>query len=66
LKGCEKMTDYEKKVRIAMIEKGIKTFSELADNLGVSVSYISDVLKENRKAIELRQKINEFLGLDGE
>lgn len=60
------MTEYEKKIRIAMTEKGIRTFSELGEQLGVSPTYISDVINDNRKATELRQKINDFLGLDGE
>ena len=49
-----------------MTEKGIRTFSELGKQLGVSPTYISDVIHNNRKATELRQKINDFLGLDGE
>lgn len=60
------MTEYEKKVRIAMTNKGIRTFSELAEQLGVSPTYISDVINNNRKATELRQKINNYLELDGE
>lgn len=60
------MTDYEKKIRIAMTEKGIKTYSELAEQMGVTRAYISDVINDNRKATKLRQKINDFLGLDGE
>ena len=60
------MTEYEKKIRIAMTEKGIRTYSELAEQLGVSNCYMSDVIHNNRKATELRQKINDFLGLDGD
>ena len=63
---AKEMTDYEKKVRIAMTKKGIRTYSELADKLDVGVSYISDVVNNNRKATEFRQKLNDFLGLDGE
>lgn len=60
------MTDYEKKVRIAMTEKGIRTYTELAEQIGVSNAYLSDVLNENRKATELRQKINNYLGIEGD
>ena len=49
-----------------MTEKGIKTYSELAEQMGVTRAYISDVINDNRKATKLRQKINDFLGLDGE
>ena len=59
------MTEYEKKVRIAMTKKGIRTFSELADAIGVSNTYISDVINENRKATDLRQKINDYLCIEG-
>lgn len=60
------MTDYEKKVRIAMTEKGIRTYSELAAALGVCVAYVSDIIHGNRKATELRQKINDYLGIKGD
>lgn len=60
------MSDYEKKVRIAMTEKGIRTYSELAEHVGVSNTYISDIINGNRKATDLRQKINDFLGIEGE
>lgn len=60
------MTEYEQKIRLAMVKKGIRTYSELAEQLGVSVSYVSDVINYNRKATELRKKINDYLGLDGD
>ena len=60
------MTEYEKKVRIAMAEKGIRTYSELATELGVSVAYVSDTINGYRKATELRQKINDYLELEGD
>ena len=59
------MTEYEKKVRIAMTEKGIRTYSELAETLGISVAYVSDIINGNRKATDIRQKINDFLGIEG-
>ena len=63
---AREMTDYEKRVRIAMTEKGIRTYSELAEQVGVSNAYISDIIIGARKATEARQKINNFLGLEGE
>lgn len=59
------MTEYEQKIRLAMAKKGIRTYSELAELLGISVAYISDIVHENRKATDLRQKINDFLELEG-
>ena len=59
------MSEYEKKVRIAMTEKGIRTFSELAEQVGVSNTYISDIINGNRKATEAKQKIDDFLGIEG-
>lgn len=58
------MTKYEQRIRLAMAKKGIRTYCELAELLGVSVSYISDVVNYNRKAYDLRQRINEFLELE--
>ena len=49
-----------------MTEKGIRTYSELAEQLGISISYMSDIINGNRKAVEIRQKINDFLGIEGE
>lgn len=60
------MTEYEQSIRLAMAKKGIRTYSELAALLGVSVSYVSDVVHYNRKATDLRQKINDFLELEGD
>ena len=60
------MTDYEKKVRIAMTEKGIRTYSELAEQMGIKGCYVHDIVYEKRKATKLRQKMNDFLGIEGE
>lgn len=64
--ATKQMSEYEKKVRIAMTEKGIRTFSELAKRLGVSVSYISEIVNYDRPATELRKRFNEYLGIDGD
>lgn len=58
------MTDYEKQVRIGMTNKGIRTYSELAQHLGVGVSYVSDIISGARKATNLKQRINDFLGIE--
>lgn len=63
---AKQMSEYEKKIRIAMAQKGIRTFSELAERLNVSVSYISDIVNYNRKATDLRQRVNEYLGITGD
>lgn len=63
---ARKMTEYEKKVRIAMTEKGIRTYGELAEKIFVSRTYISDIISGNRKAYDVRQKINEYLGIEGD
>ena len=60
------MSNYEKEVRIAMAKRGIRTFTELADKLGVSQAYVSDAINGNRKATNLRQKINDFLEIEGD
>ena len=60
------MSDYEKKVKIAMTEKGIATYTELAARIGITPSYVNDIVRNNRKATEMRQMINDYLGIEGE
>ena len=62
---AREMTDYEKKVRKALIDRDMN-LSDLAAETGVSVTYLYDILSGARKATKLRQEINDFLGLDGE
>ena len=68
MKGSEKMpkemSDWEKRVRKALIDKDMH-ISDLADELNVSSAYVYDVLSGNRKATGLRQRINDLLKLDG-
>lgn len=59
------MSDFEKQVRIALIQQG-KTLSGLATELGVSVSYLYEIIRGTRKAEEQKQRIRNLLGLDTE
>lgn len=59
------MSDFEKQVRIALIQKG-KTLTNLASELGISVSYLYEIIRGTRKAEEQKQRIRNLLGLDTE
>ena len=56
------MSDFEKEVRKTLIDKGM-SMSDLASELGVSASYVYDILSGRRDATDTRQKIVDFLGL---
>lgn len=57
------MSEFEKQVRIALIQQD-KTLTGLAEDLGISVSYLYEILKGTRKSEEQKQKIINLLGLD--
>ena len=59
------MSDFEKQVRIALIQQG-KNLTNLASELGISVSYLYEIIKGTRKADEQKSKIRNLLGLDTE
>ena len=59
------MSDFEKDVRHALIDKGM-SMSDLASELDVSASYVYDIMTDRRTATDMKQKIVDFLGLDGE
>jgi transcriptional regulator with XRE-family HTH domain len=59
------MSEFEKQVRIALIQQG-KTLTNLASELGISVSYLYEIIRGTRKAEEQKQKIRTLLGLDME
>lgn len=59
------MSDFEKQVRIALIQQE-KTLTGLADELGISVSYLYEIIGGTRKAEEQKQRIRTLLGLDTE
>ena len=59
------MSDFEKQVRIALIQQG-KTLSSFATELGISVSYLYEIIRGTRKAEDQKQRIRNLLGLDTE
>ena len=59
------MNEFEKAVRKALIDHDMK-LTDLADLLGISVSYLYDILNENRKAEHQKKKIIEILKLKGD
>ena len=59
------MSEFEKQVRIALIQQG-KTLTNLATELGISVSYLYEIIRGTRKAEEQKQRIRTLLGLDME
>lgn len=56
------MNEFEKAVRKALIDKDMK-LTDLADLLGISLTYLYDILNGNRKAEHQKKKIIEILGL---
>ena len=65
MKGVNLMSDFEKQVRISLIQQG-KSLSSLASELGISVSYLYEIIGGTRKAEEQRKRIKNLLGLDTE
>lgn len=60
------MSEFEKQVKKALIDHDM-TMQDLADALGITISYVSDLIKEKRQNPEQIQRIKDFLGLsDGE
>lgn len=59
------MSAWEKQIRKALIDRDMKV-SDLATELGVSAAYIYDIINGSRKATEVRQKINDYLNIEGE
>ena len=59
------MSEFEKQVRIALIQHE-KTMTGLAEELGISVSYLYEIIKGTRKAEEKKKQIETLLGLDVE
>lgn len=56
------MSDFEKEVKHALIDKNM-TMSDLASNLGISISYVSDLLKNKRGNEKQIQRIKDFLNI---
>lgn len=57
------MSDFEKQVRHALIEKEM-SMTDLAMNLGVSISYVYEIIKGTRKAEQMKQRIIQVLEID--
>ena len=56
------MSDFGKEVKHALIDKNM-TMSDLASNLGISTSYVSDLLKNKRGNEKQIQRIKDFLNI---
>lgn len=50
----------EEKIRIAMKRKGY-TYQKLADEIGVSIGYVYDIVKGNRNSTERLEQIRKIL-----
>jgi predicted transcriptional regulator len=57
------MSEFEKQVRHALLDREM-SLSDLAELLGISVSYIYEIIKGTRKAENQKQQIITLLGLD--
>lgn len=61
----EKMLDFEKQVRHALIDHEM-TMTELAEQLGITVSYLYDIMTGARKAEHQKQRIRQILSIEDE
>ena len=59
------MTDWEKAIRHELLDRDMN-LPDLANAVGINITYLYDIMSGARKATEMRQKINDFLGLGGE
>lgn len=57
------MSDFKKQVRIELIHKGM-TMKDLADEIGISVSYLSELLNGTRTNQAQLDKIKYLLDID--
>ena len=58
------MNDFEKKVRKALIDRGM-TIRELSYQLGISQAYIYDIFKGNRPGTKQKKKMIQILEIEG-
>ena len=56
------MNEFKKAVKKALIDKDMK-LTDLANYLGISLTYLYDILNGNRKAEHQKKKIIEILEL---
>ena len=61
-KGVRQMSEFEKQVKKALIDRNM-TMGDLAEPLGISLSYVSDLIKEKRNNEEQIARIKDFLNL---
>lgn len=59
------MSEFEKAVKIALIQRSM-TMQDLADALGITISYVSDLIHEKRNNTTQIQRIKDFLELSDE
>nr|DAH04288.1 MAG TPA: hypothetical protein [Caudoviricetes sp.] len=59
------MSEFEKKVKKALIDRNM-TLTDLAEALGISLSYVSDLIKEKRTNEDQLARIKNFLNLSDE
>jgi hypothetical protein len=59
------MSEFEKAVKIALIQRSM-TMQDLADALGITISYVSDLIHEKRNNTAQIQRIKDFLELSDE
>lgn len=57
--------DFEMQVKRALREKGMLA-KELAEMLGITSAYCSDIIRGNRSAPKKREEIKKILNLKGE
>lgn len=62
---AREMSTWEKQIRKALIDKDM-SMSDLARELNISVAYIYDIISGARKATDIRQRINKYLGIEDE
>lgn len=58
-------TDFGLLVRTELLKREL-TLTELADKLGISTAYLSDILRGRRDAKEQKQRIAKLLDLENE
>lgn len=56
------MTEFEKQVKKALIDRNM-TMTDLAEALGITISYVSDLIKGKRKNQAQIDRIKGFLSL---
>ena len=56
------MSEFERAVRHALVDRDM-SLTDLANELGISVSYIYEIIHGTRKADDQKKRIREFLGL---